>query len=355
MASDPHFPAVPPNAPASLRATPFGRDAALNQDLEPEREEPARYDWRVNAALFALTVLCVFMAGQAQIEPVRAASTGEALVETLKSLGRVWVGWTFAVPLLSILLAHEFGHFIAAKVHRVPASLPYFIPLPFLSLFGTMGAIIAMPNRIRSRNALLDIGAAGPLAGMVVALPVLVIGLSLSTVGPSSSEGYIQEGQSLLYAALKYLVLGPIPNGHDVHLHPTAFAGWTGLLITMINLLPWGQLDGGHIAYALFGSAQHKLARVVRWLLLPLFVYNLIGFMLPVLEGRTRMSATEAVMNSLFWLVWFAFLGIVATLSQSDEHPPTEPGELSRGRRVIAIISLLLFIGLFMPTPLAFY
>src|SRR5690606_7442838 len=161
--------------------------------------------------------------------------------------------------------------------HRVPASLPYFLPVPIV-WFGTMGAIITMPERIRSRIALLDIGAAGPLAGMVVAIPTMVVGLRLSEVAPLGSDSYIQEGQSLLYWAIKRVVLGPIPDGSDVHLHPTAFAAWGGFLITMINLLPWGQLDGGHIAYALLGEKQNALARWVRRSLLGLFAYNVILF-----------------------------------------------------------------------------
>src|SRR5690606_5249999 len=138
-----------------------------------------------------------------------------------------WSGWPFAVPFLLILIFHEFGHWIAAQLHRVPASLPYFLPVPVV-WFGTMGAIITMPERIRSRSALLDIGAAGPLAGMMVAIPTMIIGLRMSEVAPLGNDPYIQEGQSLLYVAVKWLVLGPIPAGWDVHLHPTAFAAWGG-------------------------------------------------------------------------------------------------------------------------------
>jgi len=126
--------------------------------------------------------------------------------------------------------------------------------------------------------ALLDIGAAGPIAGMVIALPVLALGLHGSSIGPNPVSNYAQEGQSLLYMLMKRVFLGPIPSGMDAQLSPTASAGWVGFLITMINLLPWGQLDGGHIAFALFGERQHLFARRVRLFLLALFGYNCSNF-----------------------------------------------------------------------------
>ncbi|HEX4474035.1 MAG TPA: site-2 protease family protein [Polyangiaceae bacterium] len=311
---------------------------------EPE-PAPVRRNWRVNAVLFVATVLSVIMTG-----------AGWPPVSSFRDFSRATAaGWSFAVPLLAILLFHEFGHYIAARLHRVDASLPYFLPLPILSPFGTMGAVIAMRGRIRSRNALLDIGASGPLAGLLVAIPVLMIGLSLSTVGPIGSEHYVQEGQSLLYLALKRVVLGPIPAGYDVHLHPTAFAGWAGLLVTMLNLLPWGQLDGGHVAYALFGFRQDRMARVFRGALIPLFFYNLISFMWPVARGVSALGWVPAFFNSLFWLMWFIVLGIIGRASGGSEHPPTEPGVLSPGRRVVAAVTLIFFVLLFMPTPLANY
>src|SRR5688572_16220033 len=203
-------------------------------------------------------------------------------------------GWVYAVPLMGILTCHELGHYIAARWHGVAASLPYFLPLYKLSPFGTLGAVITMPH-IRSRNALLDIGAAGPLAGIAVAIPVLCAGLALSPVEPHPSTAYIQEGQSLLYWLLKRLVAGDIPEGHDVMLHPTAEAGWVGLFVTMINLLPWGQLDGGHIAYALLGPRQNQLARKVRLAVLGFFLYNLLTFVAPVLLGTSQMPLEIAI------------------------------------------------------------
>jgi len=303
---------------------------------------PVHFDWRKNALLFALTVLAVFWQGANMAAPHEAAWS-------------LWSGWTFAVPLLLILLFHEFGHWIAARIHGVPASLPYFIPLPPVFLLGTMGAVIVMPERIRSRNALLDIGAAGPLAGLVVAIPALMIGLSLSEVHPQSAGGYYQEGQSLLYWAVKRVVLGPMPEGHDVFLHETALAGWAGLLVTMMNLLPFGQLDGGHVAYALLGERHHAMALWFRRGLLLIFAYNLVLFTVPVLTGESTLGWGLSISNSLFWLLWFVVIGFLARMSGGYRHPPFEPGELTRGRKWIAAFTLLLFVLLFMPTPFAQY
>ncbi|HYQ03961.1 MAG TPA: site-2 protease family protein [Polyangiaceae bacterium] len=320
--------------------TPHDREAS------DDEREPTKFG--LNLLLFVLTTLSVFWSGASLLD--------ESLNESLdpQRLFEIWRGWPFALPLMAILVAHESGHYVAARLHRVPASLPFFIPLPKLSPFGTLGAIIGMSGRIRSRVALLDIGAAGPLAGMVVALPVLAIGLSKSPILPNS-EHYTQEGQSLLYMLMKRFFAGPIPDGSDVQLHVTAMAGWVGLLITMINMLPWGQLDGGHIAYALFGERQHAIARWVRRSLLALFAFNVIRFMGPVLMHKSSLGVGLALANSVFWLVWFGFTGIIAAISGGADHPPFEPGELGRGRRAVAWLCLIMFLLLFMPTPWANY
>jgi membrane-associated protease RseP (regulator of RpoE activity) len=310
---------------------------------------------RPHLILFGLTLLAVFFAGASYARPLPPdVGFVAGVLETLRP-ENLLEGWLFAVPLLSILLAHEFGHYVAARIHRVEASLPYFIPLPFISLLGTAGAVITMRGTIRSRAALLDIGAAGPLAGMVVALPVLAIGLSLSVVGPIPSSGYELEGQCLLYSALKYAVLGPIPAGYDVNLHPTALAGWAGLLVTMLNLVPVGQLDGGHIAYALFGKVQDRVGEVVRYALLGLVLYNAIRFIGPVMLGTSSLDYPNAIGNSSFWLVWFALVTLLKNLSGTErgEHPNVAPGALGPVRRGIAAGCLVLFVILFMPTPFA--
>ena len=312
--------------PSERAAEPSDVDASGGQQPDPSTE----VRWARPALLFVATVLAVFFTEAMRTLPADGDAGLGAILRNVPN------AWTFAVPLMAILLAHELGHYVAARWHRVPASLPYFIPLPSLSPFGTMGAVISMPGRIRSRNALLDIGAAGPLAGMVVAVPVLLVGLAQSEVRELSGPA-LQEGNCLLYLLLKRLVVGPIPPGHDVWISPAAFAGWAGLLVTALNLLPIGQLDGGHIAYALLGERQNQVARVLHWALPAVFLYNLWTF--------------EQIEPGLVWLVWFVLLFVLGRFSGAN-HPPTEPGALSPARRAIAVGCVLLFVLLFMPTPL---
>jgi membrane-associated protease RseP (regulator of RpoE activity) len=273
-------------------------------------------------------------------------------------VGVFWSGTTlrgaleFSVPLMSILLAHELGHYIAARIHRVPASLPFFIPLPLPPL-GTMGAVILMPGHIKSRNALLDIGAAGPLAGLAVALPVLAYGIATSEVGPLAPPPpgmtmYL-EGHSLLYEALLYALKGPIPVGHDIHLNATAFAGWAGLLVTMLNLIPALQLDGGHVAFALLGEKQEQISRVVRKLLFPLglgvALYYGGGAYLAGVRGDALWNEAQAGTQ---WLFWGLLLYFMARRGER-EHPETEGDPLSPSRKWVARLTLALFVLLFMP------
>jgi membrane-associated protease RseP (regulator of RpoE activity) len=288
-----------------------------------------------NLALFLATIVSTFFVGTSVVDSFFQTDHGHPLR-----------GWIFAVPLLAILATHEAGHWLFARWHRVDASLPYFIPVPLA--LGTLGAVIAMRGRIRSRNALLDIGASGPIAGLLVAIPVLAIGLRLSPVNPIPEHG-LDEGQSLFYLLMKRIVLGPIPATHDVFLHPTAFAGWAGLLMTMLNLVPVAQLDGGHIAYALFGPRQDLYSKRVR--------YGLLGVALVVglvsAWSKLRIHAPwRAVFGALLqgqnWIIWFALLTVLTRLSGS-KHPPTEPGELSLARRCIAWAMLVMFALLFMP------
>lgn len=333
---------LPAGFPAPLGAPPryeAEHEAPRHSSLPPEPRRPRLW---LHFLLFTLTMLSMQATSMVNNQPAPA--------------GHSWIGWAAyqAIPLLAILLVHELGHYVAARLHRVPASPPYFLPLPVVSMFGTLGAVITMSDRIRSRKALLDIGAAGPLAGMVVAIPVLCVGLSLSHVEPRSVSNYIQEGQSLLYWLLKRLVLGPIPADKDVFLHPMAFAGWGGFFLTMINLLPWGQLDGGHIAYALMGERQHRIATWVRRGLLVVFAYNVYTLVLPVVLHRSTQTLGGAFGNAAFWLFWYAITGGMARMTGAD-HPPFEPGPLGPARKAVAWACLVLFVLLFMPTPVALY
>ncbi|HQP51268.1 MAG TPA: site-2 protease family protein, partial [Syntrophorhabdaceae bacterium] len=150
-------------------------------------------------------------------------------------------GTSYSVSIMSILLAHEMGHYFMSKKHGIPSTLPYFIPFP-LSPFGTFGAIIKMKGIILNKKALFDIGVAGPISGFIVAVPFIVIGISLSDIQPvSGSPSFIELGDPLLFKIVQRLLIGEIPAGQDIVLHPFAYAGWVGLFVTALNLLPVGQ------------------------------------------------------------------------------------------------------------------
>jgi membrane-associated protease RseP (regulator of RpoE activity) len=268
-------------------------------------------------------------------------------------------GLSFSVPLMAILLCHEMGHYLAARIHRVPASLPYFVPLPpGIGLFGTMGAVI-LQSRTSDRRRLIDIGAAGPLAGLLVAIPVLAYGLHLSPVGPSA--GGLQEGNSLLYAVLKRLVCGMwLPShGVDVNLHPIAFAGWAGLFVTMLNLIPISQLDGGHVAIAFFGNAYGRASQFLRRMLLPLAVLVTIAVYFSTARELARDGLVGrispwsiAIPAGMQWLVWYVMLGLLRRLSGGVDHPPVDDRPLPLSRAVVFAAVVLSFICTFMPVPL---
>ena len=300
---------------------------------------PSLRDWLISIALMIATFASTFYVGAAMVLQ-KTPQTFEELVH----------GWVFAIPLMAILMTHEFGHFIAGRIHRVDISPPYFIPAPFF-LLGTMGAVISMREQIRSRNALLDIGAAGPLAGLAVAIPVLAYGIATSPVGPLPTDGmYFIEGRSLLYAAMLWLLKGPIPQGHDILLNPTALAGWAGLLVTLINLVPFGQLDGGHVGYALLDRRQDKVSKLVLRTLPILAIAVCLAYGLPSYlrddpTDRFQANATAGVQ----WMVWAALLWFM-TRNSGVAHPPTVNAKLSPRRRIIGWGTLSLFVLLFMPS-----
>lgn len=270
-------------------------------------------------------------------------------------------GLSYSLPLLLILCCHEAGHYFAARLHGEPASLPYFIPLPpAVGLFGTMGAVIRMKSMTPDRKKLIDIGAAGPLVGLAVALPVLFYGLTLSPVKPQLGFG-LQEGNSLLYALLKFTIKGEwLPGaGRDVMLHPTAWAGWAGLLITMVNLLPVGQLDGGHIAMAYLGPRFASVSRRVHGAL-PFLALAVFGWVYVAaardLAGRTSPEGLSpfqiAVNPGVSWLIWYALLWVLRRSARGQEHPPVDDTALPRSRMVLFWVVVAAFVLIFMPVPL---
>ena len=303
--------------------------------------------WRTPVLLFVATLVTTSFVGAEMhgLDPLAAFDRGAgAAIQALAA------GWDFALPLMAILLSHELGHYIAGRLHRVDISPPYFIPMP-LSLLGTMGAVIRMRGRIGRRDALLDVGASGPLAGLAVTLPVLAYGLATSPVQPLPESGsFIIEGRSILYLGLLYLLKGPIPDGHDIMLSPTAFAGWAGLLVTMINLVPVGQLDGGHIAYALFGKDQDRYAKMIRAALPVVALLTGAFYGVPALLARRPWGeVTTEWMSGLHWLVWFVVLTVLGRMTGHD-HPPTDDSTLSPKRRIVAAATLVAFVLLFMPS-----
>ena len=294
----------------------------------------------VHGGLFLLTCATTFVAG-AQLTGSFDPASGAA----------------FAGTLMAILFCHEMGHYVVARRHRVDVSLPYFIPLPpFISL-GTMGAVIRMRRPISDRNQLIDVGAAGPLAGLVVAIPLLLLGLWLSPVAINPSPDAVVEGNSLAYIALKYLVHGrylPGADGADVQLHPVAFAAWVGLLITMINLIPVGQLDGGHIASGYLADRHERFSAWLHRLLLLVGAGALAAL---TLEARSAGwswgdSLTRATWAAMPWLVWAILLALLRRMSGGVYHPPVDGGAPTRGRRVLVAAMVVVFLLLFTPVPL---
>lgn len=251
------------------------------------------------------------------------------------SLVHLVEGIPFATTLLGILAIHEFGHYFAARYWGVKASLPYFLPLPYISILGTLGAVIRIRSPIPHKRALLDIGAAGPLAGLAVALAACSFGLSQSVVVEADYFQWrpVQLGAPLLFQGLFSLLAPEVGAGQLVLLSPIAFAGWVGLFITALNLLPVGQLDGGHITYALCGRRFRYLGRITFVCLLGMGCYNILQW------GWAQ---------SPVWLV----LALILIMLGTDHPPPRDPvATLGRGRTIVGILCLLVFTVCFTPLP----
>ena len=269
----------------------------------------------INVLLFLATLASTIYVGAGMVEPGQPPSLA--------------TGLQFAGSLLTILLAHELGHYFVARRHGVAVSLPYFIPMP--NLLGTMGAFIRMKTPPLNRRAMVAIGAAGPLAGFLLAVPILILGLSLSEVKPIPIGGpgfILMEGNSLLYAALKILMFGRfLPQGGiDVFLHPIAFAGWAGLMVTGLNLIPADQLDGGHVAYALLGER----ARYLTWGIIAALIA--LGFL---------------------WNGWFLWAGLIYLFGRRHARPFDDITDLDGPHRALAILVLIVFALTFCPIPMS--
>lgn len=267
-------------------------------------------NWTVFAILLIITLVSIFFVGGYNEDGIDWA-----------------MGLSFAIPLILILLAHEFGHFLVSRRNHMATSPPYFIPMPF-SIFGTMGAVIIMRTPPKNRKQLFQMAVAGPLAGLALAIPFMIYGLSISKVGPLPPPPYLLEGNSLFYLGLKWLFFHQfLPgNGMDVQLHNIAFAAWVGFFITGLNLIPAGQLDGGHVIYTLFG----KKVKPISYVLVSAFLLMSIKF-----PG---------------WLLWAAllfFLGRVYAVPMDDLTP------LNGKYKALGYVMLVLLVLFFVPNPIS--
>ena len=341
-----------------------GQVVYLIQTPMPPKQTARIY---VNVVLFILTIVSMLLMG-VEIPP-ESISPDCSYPPSLLFLN-ILSGWPFALSMMGILFAHEMGHYIACRIYKVPATLPFFLPAPFISPLGTLGAFIMMRGIPKNKRILFDVGVAGPIAGLVIAIPVLFIGLSLSHLGPvqpasPGCSGFL-EGNSIFYLFAKFAVFGkllpepvsfgglsstvywiryflsghPIPfYGLDVQLHSVALAGWAGLLVTALNLVPVGTLDGGHVAYGLFGEKAKKI--------FPIAIGVLVGLMLlPVL-----LTFSFDALN-LSWLLWIM---ILFWLGNVRSQPLDDITELDPTRRAIGYVMLVVFFLMFTPIVMVAY
>jgi membrane-associated protease RseP (regulator of RpoE activity) len=256
-------------------------------------------------------------------EPI---NTGPDFGDPIFYLHGLW----YSLTILAILGVHEMGHYVACLHYGVVATRPYFLPAPVV-LTGTLGAFIRIRSRIPNKTALFDIGIAGPLAGFVIAVPSLIVGLMLSRIDrlPEDSSNLIELGEPLLFQFAAWLVWGTVPEGSSINMHPMAFAAWFGLLATALNLFPIGQLDGGHISYAVLGARSTFLTL----------------FMVGVAVCLTVFSSS--------WIVWTILL-IVMLVTIGPRHPPTlyDDEPINRQRLVLAAIAMIILALCFTPAPI---
>ena len=338
--SESHPQDEPPPSPSSPAPTDRSLGSSWRQDpngsphdlsewsthytLHSPPPQSAISEWGLPIGLFLLTIFTTLWAGAYNLNTKPVSGAWDFLTKYPNTLHR---GLPFAGTLLGILVTHEFGHYIFSRIHRVPASFPLFIPGP-PHFIGTFGAIIRMRSPIMNRRALFDIGVAGPIAGFVVAVIAMIFGLSLSEAAPQEHSFGIKLGDPLLLQFLAWLTFGPLPDHYAIFLHPVALAAWFGFFVTALNLIPLGQLDGGHVAFAVFGRRQRTLALAVIPILLVLGITGWPG-----------------------WIIWAGLAGLVGI-----GHPPVvDPhARLGKKRMWVAWSALGIFVVSFAPVPFYF-
>lgn len=268
----------------------------------------------LNILLFVATILSTVLAGSLN-------SGGNPF----KNFSDILLGIPFSFSIMAILTCHELGHYFVSRKAGMITTLPYFIPAPHL--IGTFGAVIRMKSIVPSRSTLLRVGIAGPLAGFLVALPITIIGIALSKIQPApEGAAYLRLGDSLLFFILAKIIHPNIPQGADLFLHPMAFAGWLGFLVTSMNLIPIGQLDGGHISYSVFLKKR-------RYMYIPIIaVLIALGFL---------------------WLGWFIWGLLAFFLARRDPVIQDSITPLTKREKIYAILPLIIIILTFIPQPFA--
>jgi membrane-associated protease RseP (regulator of RpoE activity) len=316
----PSWPGGPRDSPPSGAREQDPIDPWLRSALPLQPPRSAWQRWGRNLLLFVLTAASVFLVGG--LRAVEVPGQG-----TLVGID-AWSGARLAIALLAILLAHEMGHYLTGRHYGVDVTLPFFIPFPVpgMSLVGTLGAFIRIRSPIPNRRALFDIGVAGPLAGFAVCLPVLWLGIREATVQPLAQEAEgLFLGEPLLFGWLTQLIHGSVAADQTLVMGPLGLAAWFGLLVTALNLMPIGQLDGGHVTYSLLRDRAHAISRIASWVCIALIYF-----------GPS-------------WILWAILMRVLGR-----RHPPTLDNEVPVGpaRVLVGVLSLVVFVVCFVPDPI---
>jgi len=284
------------------------------------------FPW-VNVALFGVTCVSTMIVGTALMEDYTHSWSGVLafLGEMLRTPAVLFKGLPFSFAIMTILLAHEMGHYLTCRYYGIDATLPYFIPAP--TIVGTMGAFIRIKSPIQHRAALLEVGIAGPIAGFVLAVPTLIIALAKSSgfISPDASLFGIERGEPLIFKLFEFVMGKMPPAGMNVNLHPIGFAAWFGFFATALNLLPVGQLDGGHVSYALFGGVHKRISKAFLFTLIPLGLIYWPGWLL--------------------WTTVLLFIGLRHPMTLDDSVP------LKPRHTALGWIALAMFVLCFTPIP----